>query len=335
MKTLLLFLLSTTLGSASPHSAFAGTVSLKYARKNHTVNVCWMTRPTLAEYVKNDSSLFSSLDGYMRTREFPQSKKLIQKTITDNYQLSTVGIQFEGWQECPTQPDLLANMDLVAFVTVGGIQNSFTSIGTLDPLATKAYADLFSDRLAKLSTRHQLPSFVLIAACDSCRTTILSVDAQLQFTALHEFGHAAGLLHEDDRIDPATGTDVSAREVEGDKIHGNLMTSKYDRQSIMSYHYLNNIMERIGEWAMLTPNEYWVSSLPPSPSRTGSMGAFLMPFDQDSDWEDGSVIESVGKNRFHILPKLSAGDEHALQCLYTLSAAERALTCDYTYDPLE
>ena len=215
-----------------------------------SVHVCWLTGAVVdKEFAKNDFS--------------PELKKAVQKIVEQEYTHERTGITFTGWENCTDiqdgKFDLAILQDDYAAPTnklVEGFRKSriegYAVLGegsTLETVTKTAWIKGKKTKVMKtgfFKRNKQQPVMYLSynKKFDQYNGSFLSVD-ELQFTALHELGHVAGLRHEHAReeakADPNCKTlgDFKVTEEIGDtaKIYGS-----YDANSIMNYCWGNTLL---------------------------------------------------------------------------------------------
>jgi len=138
----------------------------------------------------------------------------------------------------------------------------------------------------------------------------LSADERLSFIALHEFGHLAGLRHEQirkeikqDWICSMTGYEENFEE----PFESTRFTRVFDSFSIMSYCYLNFLSKYTG--TSFKETEY--KPLP---------------------MQDDRVISRDGDGKIKLKIGLSSLDQHALRCMYVYTAETKRAICNDSYE---
>ncbi len=209
-----------------------------------SVRVCWLSGGAFdPAFAKNDFS--------------PKLKEAVQNIVQKEYTLDRTGIEFTGWQECTElkedEFDLVILQDDYAAPTnkiVDGFRKSNTEgyavLGEGSKLETITKTKLGKNMkkykitkkgFFKRNQEHPMMYLSYNKAFDKINGNFLSVD-ELQFTALHELGHVAGLRHEHARPEAKQDPNCSLfgefknEETYHDttKIYG-----PYDSNSIMNY----------------------------------------------------------------------------------------------------
>ena len=281
-----------------------------------SVRVCWLSGAAIdPAFAKNDFS--------------PKLKNAVQEIVQQEYTLNRTGIEFTGWNECTDLND--DEFDLVIFQDdYAAPTNKF--VDDFRKTNTEGYAVLGEG--SKLETitktkigknmkkytitkqgffkrKKQLPMVYLSynKAFDKINGNFLSVD-ELQFTALHELGHVAGLRHEHARPEAKQDPNCSLfgefknEETYHDstKIYG-----PYDANSIMNYCWGNTLLgfgslyeklPNMTDTSLVTPTEL-VKAVSKTDSATGE-----------------KTLVKTKINGYKIRLGLSQQDVRALQAMY-------------------
>ncbi len=173
-----------------PVKAFCGLATKGELWSKQEITVCWAA----------GGEKFHNCDGEVVSVKFdtvsPQSpalrryRDLIQNIISAEYRVHRVGISFVGWNDCPSEKDVGDNkVDLIITLrseTVKGTVSRPAS-GIAELGACKQDID-FPKRVSTIG---------LTVSEGGAWPYKIDMSHSLQLTALHEFGHAAGLMHED------------------------------------------------------------------------------------------------------------------------------------------
>ena len=213
-----------------------------------SVHVCWLPGSAInPKYSKNDFS--------------KNLKTAVQKIVQQEYTLDRVGIEFTGWESCDTLPengfDLAILQDDRAAPTnkiVEGFRKSqiegYAILGEGSDFQTVSKFDKKKNKKVTKSgffKRHlQQPVMYLSynKKYDNINGTFKSID-ELQFTALHELGHVAGLRHEHARKEAKKDPNCSILgEFKNTETYGDTAKfyGEYDANSIMNYCWGNTLL---------------------------------------------------------------------------------------------
>jgi hypothetical protein len=170
---------------------------------NKTIPVCWVNSPPGTQDMRN----------FIRTA-----------VQTEFEQRANVGLRFVGWNDCSILPqDQLA-------IRIEIITNSRYRWGGESYLGMQQHSSRI--REFELSDGTKVPSTgqaTMLLRADYCATASI----QCLRPALHEFGHALGLLHEQDRVD--SGSCSSSIDDHSRYQFENKRVGPYDPSSIMEY----------------------------------------------------------------------------------------------------
>lgn len=292
--------------------------------ENPEIEVCWWDYETqVPSYLKTLDSRLSEIItfDYYRPRIMTDKRKLIVKEIINaNYKKEATGIHFTGWKNCSE-----SESSRVILFGISGFQQIKQITGDVFSLKnqkgpyrernqTDIYSGLFHGR-ASIGNRlkdQKINAFLIIQ--DNLLSQQSFTDEFLELTAIHEFGHLAGLRHEHIRIEKAYSDPLCelSRQFNHNGVHEGpdkttLFTSEYDQKSIMNYCYLKNLSE--------------ISK--------------VMKLGEVSDHYQIKLIKDIlniqcdfnQKDCFKGLVKLSQGDIHALQCLYVFEEEQFQKNC--------
>ncbi len=251
-------------------------------------------------------------------------KSVLKLAITGAYKAETSGIEFTGWKDCSESPE----SDAYVF-HVNDNQQNFLGIASIGEAGVLSYID--APRLFQTSTRKigykkgkGKKAYVAINTGFYGEKEALTEDQHLSLTAIHEFGHLAGLRHE--HADPAVlvlneekvavSQDLNCKAVGFNSAEGLLdsteKVSVYDANSIMNYCFLY-VIQGLGLNFGL---------------KMEGVGHFL--------FEDPTIIASAPYQTgmaYKIRIGLSQGDIHALRCMYSYDKATKEKICTPSYNP--
>jgi hypothetical protein len=259
-STLSVLLLLSSVANAGIHSI--GEPNVTWTKRK--IHVCWNNG------VKIDPSYAEN--------QFKEEQKLaVQKIVEQEFTIEKVGITFYGWEDCSTmafedydleiyqdneyapsnsQVEFFRKSNAEGYAVLG--QGSFGQIQTVTNLITneETKTEGYFSRDLQRSTMYLMfrPLFRIFSEH-------FKSNEELQMTALHEFGHVAGLRHEhihsDAKADPNCfnlGTFKITEQIEDTATQ----YETYDPNSIMNYCWT----------ATLAENGNVVSKLPNIPDKT-------------------------------------------------------------------
>ena len=218
-----------------------------------------------------------------KNRSETRFRKIVREVVEREYTIQRTGIHFVGWMEC----EKYHTRDIVeigfryfrkdlGFARVGGG-------------AKLGYPENTTDSY----------SFVSFSVFAGKKNPLLPTEDSLKETAIHEFGHVAGLVHED-----------NIRDNWDFQKWGQTQTSAYDTNSLMSYTFEAMINER-GLKFIQSPSLRLVRS---DPMNT-------------------MIRKTADKEEVEIRITLSSGDLHALRCLYVYEDTLRERICRADEEP--
>jgi hypothetical protein len=281
-----------------------------------SVRVCWLSGAVFdAAFAKNDFS--------------PKLKKAVQDIVQKEYTLDRTGIEFTGWQECTDlkegEFDLAIFQDDYAAPTnkiVEGFRKSNTEgyavLGEGSKLETitktKIGKNLKKYKITKkgfFKRKQELPMMYLSynKAFDKINGNFLSVD-ELQFTALHELGHVAGLRHEHARPE--------AKEDPNCSLFGEFKNEEtyHDTTKIFGPYDANSIMNYCWGYTLLGLGSLY-ENLPNMTDETLVSSVDLVKMDTKTDEKTGEkkTVKTPIKG-YKIRLGLSQQDVKALKAMY-------------------
>lgn len=161
------------------------------------------------------------MDGSIRLKPrnwSSRNKKRIQNWVNEQYTLEKTGIHFTGWKDCEEAPEaevvIFYNKNSVIMTAIfGGLHGLAGEFGPLRPGRIEGYP----------------------AALNS---VTISKSGMNKGTALHEFGHVAGLAHEHNHPD-ADENGKKCKDI-APYFRTKFEYEPYDAESIMSYCSVRN-----------------------------------------------------------------------------------------------
>lgn len=265
-------------------------------------------------------------------------RTLIRKTVDAEFTPERTGIHFTGWKPC--SPDA-AEADVILYM--GSPQYKSSSLLGMAAIGE----NLESDRASKCAEEK---AFVYLKHPDARTRDDKGVDfvatseEAFRITTLHEFGHLAGLGHEHTRVfkDEADRNCGLTDEYYpsnyaqpwpmalGEHVD---VTGPYDRNSIMNYCWMDIIETVTGTKFIIdhslepfVPGDPWVVSRQDDPTvsriladRPKKSAAGVLPPDSILLTDPTLYTERKlddHRTLYRIRIGLSAGDLHAIRCMY-------------------
>lgn len=219
----------------------------------------------------------------------------VQEVVTQEFTAQATGIHFVGWENCSAD----APYDAAIFLRNRPQDEAEWTVTGESSIGKCAH-------LESVEASPGLTPYVgLHIQSLGASNARLSLEDHVRMVALHEFGHLAGLHHEANWVENTSDTPARYR-IE--------RTSELDATSIMNYDFLELLMKQ-----GLNFSQKKSSPL----IRADAMNVRLTP----------SLPE--GSENVAIRPGLSAGDVHALKCLYLYDAEIKLKTCNKGFKPWE
>ncbi len=180
---LLLFLIIIVLNSP----VFSGVVTPATKWQQSDIRVCWASAGLEFNNCGGELTKFRTNQVAAAFANVGKIKKIIQSTIEKNYTIENVGIQFSGWHKCPKK-DLEKQYDAVIM-----IRSSF------DRVQNFGAGSSVGDCRIKRENGFSSIGFSVTVGARKWNSWNSGVDfeTRIKLNALHEFGHLAGLNHED------------------------------------------------------------------------------------------------------------------------------------------
>ena len=304
MKVLLLLFAYINFAQATPRS------SAEYLSrwKKLEINVCWLdNRPIQKQDFTNRR--LGEVDPLMESRTTFNSiyKAKVQEIVSAEYTKERTGIHFIGWKSCQE----MEQYDLVIITADTYAPEIFEDDFFFNYLLGQAVIGRIDNWLTSSNMPEDKKSYVYLNLDTQGLAPLVSVFDGVLSTALHEFGHVAGLRHEQIRLE-AQVDPICTKFSLGEKPNKDTrFFSVYDPTSIMNYCFLNMTGQRTG-----------------------------MIFTSDSqiyDELDDSIVASTkvadGKTQYKVRWGLSRGDVHGLRCMYVYKEEEFKEKCNKDFQP--
>lgn len=309
--------------------AFAGTTEPEHIWRKKSINVCWWDKGTKNLYSLKviNPTLHKILNAkYYDVLLMQNSRKeIIKKNIVDTYTLDETGIRFIGWKDC----SMSKNSDVIIYaINDFKIKTQFKNIPANSSHYRYEHKQVMnfiknssnSSNVALIDANHikNEPQAHLIIY-ENNDTLKLYTNEYLKLNAIHEFGHLAGLRHEDIRREEAyksqycrisPDTLKNNYESKGDQTS---FTSNYDQESIMCYCYFLHLADI--SYYLKTQKINKITE------RISYLNKFLKP--SCNLQEQSCLNKSV---------RLSKADKHALKCLYKYDKNQKETLCHEDYD---
>lgn len=194
------------------------------------VSVCWQNDIPLSEDLFTPSQ-WAKLDTTSPDLISPSLdwKKKIQTAIDSEFTLSEAGITFVGWNSCDISP----NADAVIIVA----KSSELPLGR----ASVGRSEYIFGEERRTILPEGKKAFVFINMVEVTNSS-LTYEEEILYTAIHEFGHLAGLNHENTQ--PQASVDPNCTEYDLYREPGQdffQYLTAYDANSIMNYCFYNFI----------------------------------------------------------------------------------------------
>lgn len=302
-------------------SAFGGMTVDGARWASNSIEVCFATkRQAGASRFGEDSKTFPTHPARVRLENSTaEERSLIETIVRNEYRLDSTGFEFTGFSECT--PDTKAKI----FVYVGrGGPLGAGNIGeklTIEKFWT--YRDregrqIISPVYVKMATA--LPSYLYFQNLEALKaqSTRLSPIEQFQVAALHEFGHAAGLLHEDEREEANRSPNCAYLNAQSPfRVSRPVPLTPYDPASVMSYCFIDFLKEKTGLRYQVARAGYDARTLPSQ----GGLPIVAWPglFLEDSS-RTVTRRETADRLEFTIRLGLSDKDRQSIRCLYSPGA---------------
>jgi hypothetical protein len=300
--------------------AFGGAITLNHRWTKNEIKVCWLNEVASNVYF----FAFSSPSGLTAHPRLSLVKKIIKTAVSENFTLEDTGVSFIDWNECPVSFSEMLNYDFVINLNYSPYATDMSGSSTV---GNAVPSQIIRQHPEVESIGKKIPGYINLSLCDSCDDIAATFSDMLTLTALHEFGHAAGLEHED--VHPNCPGRIYRHFGSWDKTD---FVSEFDSQSVMSYGYFFSIQFRLGTKLLLNEDstftsDYWKAL---SKKRKSEINEWMhkAPWPSLSFWKDRTLLS----DKYEIIPKLSMGDRHALRCLFKYSIAEYKQMCHIDFE---
>ena len=275
----LIFLFGALVYLVLTHAAISGVISSNHKWDKTEVRVCWAVKGTVYHDCDGNSHKLANTNHALSTSELQKYKDLIRDTVNSEFQKDTVGFSFVGWKECP------------ANIEIGFVADALISINVeRDRKANFGGGSNVGKCKADAAKYLGIPSIGFSMYVGKWNKPVRFED-RIKLNSLHEFGHLAGLIHED--YIPESPEWI--REQKAEIITG------YNPISVMSYEFLDQI------------DLYGLSFTTKQLNQRRLLGVWKNDPPSVRINEAGEIV---------VKPKLSSGDIRSLQTLYGLIAEE-------------
>lgn len=297
-------------------SAFGGMTIENAKWGSNSVEVCFASKKQAkASRFAEDSKTFPTLPAKTRLADpTAEERALIETILRSEYRADTTGFEFTGFTDCAAA----SNAKVYVYLGSGGPLGA-ANIG--EGMKIDKYwqyhdregHEVISPVYVKLAAAK--PSYVYLQNLKALSGTspVMKPAELLQMHALHEFGHAAGLLHEDERSEAANGANCYSQNGQSNfRTSAPIPLTKYDPASIMSYCFLDQLTNRTGL-------RFQVAKPGTDPAKLPAGGVPVVRW-PGLFFEDGlrEISHSVLADRhdFEIRLGLSEKDRASIRCLY-------------------
>jgi hypothetical protein len=282
----------------------------------NSVEVCFASkRQTKESRFGKESKTFPPDPKVHVENSTPEEREIIETVVRNEYRLDSTGFEFTGFGECV--PGTKAKI----FVYLGrGGPLGAANIG--ENMKVDHYW-MYHDRkgnviFSPVYVKAEIgkPSYVYLQNLKqlSAIRSPLGAENLLRIHALHEFGHAAGLLHEDERDEANGGANCAYQNGQSNyRTSAPIPLTKYDPASVMSYCFIDALTNRTGLHYQVAPVGVDPASLPKS-----GLPIVRWP---GLYFEDSLRLVSSEKLpdrlEFEIRPGLSEKDRESIRCMYS------------------
>lgn len=250
-------------------------------------------------------------------------KQTVQKALEREFTTEKTGITFLGFKDCEKD-----SADVFVYFGRSGERGPVAAAKIGQDLVVdfwEEYVDQEDGLTSYVSLNErrpgQRPSYVYIEKFENYLARVngkvaVTESEYLELATLHEFGHTAGLAHEDTRFEMNSNSFCGVSNVSRDRQkNGNEeYASSYDPYSIMSYCFVNSIRDNLGVHFGVVRSGLAVGHFT-------AVGFPLMPYFSASAYITDQNILVTRTQRsefteFHIRIGLSEKDRLALKTLY-------------------
>ncbi|MBS1964074.1 MAG: hypothetical protein JST04_17815 [Bdellovibrionales bacterium] len=302
-------------------TAFGGMTIENAHWRTNSVEVCFASKKQAkASRFGEDSKTFPTQPAKTRLADpTADERSLLETILRAEYRMDTTGFEFTGFRDCAAA----TGAKIYVYLGSGGPLGA-ANIG--ENMRIEKYWQ-YHDReghqiLSPVYVKDAAgkPSYVYLQNLKSLSgvSPVMTPAELLQMHALHEFGHAAGLLHEDERTEANGGANCAyANGQSMVRTSAPVLLTKYDPASIMSYCFLDTLTTKTGL-------HYQVATAGTDPAKLPRAGLPLVRW-PGLFFEDGlrSISHHVSADRheFEIRLGLSEKDRASIRCLYTPGSA--------------
>jgi hypothetical protein len=233
----------------------------------------------------------------------PEQKQLIKDSIQNEYNLLQTGISFTGWHSCKEDP----NAEAILIV----VNSDEQPLGRASVGRSEVYRNEVSYDLETFPLPHDAKTFVLLnlrKAYDS----VVSDEEELKYSAIHEFGHLAGLRHENISPDAEKDPNCTEDDIGPESAMDNIKPlTPYDPSSIMNYCLYNFIRKsgldfRVDDFGNVL----------------NDLNALIFTFEKLAVYDDELIFRKVSDFRYQARFGLSKNDIEGLRCIYLNQGCE-------------
>lgn len=192
-----------------------------------SIQVCW---GTIEQFISVNHDLGVKIDAQDLISFSHDLQQQVQNKIQTQFTVDRTGIEFIGWTSCALAPEF----DIIIYGAYGYKNNKNGPERSLLGSSNIGRAEL------DLKSLRKGPGFIFLNQMNGPQEKFST--EKLILTALHEFGHAAGLRHEHIRRDAEDDENCTQRahqygELDDEPMSSARIIGNYDALSIMNYCY--------------------------------------------------------------------------------------------------